>query len=288
MVTEIKPIREIPFLKDYVKAKPIYDGYSDDIKYQVWCNDKQYILKLSSLSLENEKKQELRNVKSIKKAAIAHAYQAGSVKDYSYIIYEYIPGVNGNIGIKTLTLDKQYEMGFKSGEILKAIHKVTSEVEKSQFKEKSLEKIKRIKESGIEIPFLDRLIEIFNSSCDSVLEKGVCLCHTDYHTGNMIVDGNTITAIDFNRSRFDSPFLDFKRLFSFSRAVSIPYCRGELDGYFGRKLTEEDFKDMLPFLAMDMIGFFLADKELSYCKSIYKMVLEDFNNFELNIPLWYY
>ncbi len=283
MVIEIKAIREIPFLTNYVKAKPLRSGYSDDIKYLVWCNDNKYLLKLGNKDTLLSKKNEYKNVRKIGKCKVAKPLSVGETSEYSYIIYPFIDGVEANIGVKKLTPVAQYQTGLISGSTLKVIHyPANSDI---SYKDHFLKKVNKIKEMEIEVPFLDKLITLFNTLIDDALEEEFVFCHGDYHTGNMIVSDDIYT-IDFNRSKIGPKYLDFKRLFSFSRAVSIPFCRGQLEGYFGRTIVEEDFKKMIPFLIMEILGFYICDVD-GTLKALVDMILEDFDNFNSLVPLWY-
>ena len=185
MVIAIRPIREIPFFKEYVKAKPINEGYSDDIKYIVWLHDKKYLLRLSNKNDLEKKKWEYKLLKSYKKINIPKVYACGVVDEYSYIIYDYIEGENAKIGIKKLTQDKQYEMGVLAGKMLCEFHKESSD-EKIDYKNRFEEKLELIKNKNIEIPYLERMCKLFYDYID-LDDSNPVYCHGDYHTANMIV-----------------------------------------------------------------------------------------------------
>lgn len=284
MVIAIRPIREIPFFKEYVKAKPINEGYSDDIKYIVWLHDKKYLLRLSSKDDLEKKKCEYKILKSYKKLNIPKVYACGEVDEYSYIIYDYIEGENANVGIKKLTQDKQYEMGVLAGKMLREFHKEAS-CEKIDYKHRFEEKLALIK--NIEVPCLERMCKLFYDFID-LDDSNPVYCHGDYHCSNMIVNKDLLYAIDFNRFKIASPYSDFRRLFTFSRTVSVPFCRGQLDGYFGRRLEENDFKKMLPYLIYELVSMMYWSADNKQLVELYKVVLDDFNNFTTIIPNWYY
>lgn len=286
MVIAIRPIREIPFFKEYVKAKPINEGYSDDIKYIVWLHDKKYLLRLSNKNDLEKKKWEYKLLKSYKKINIPKVYACGVVDEYSYIIYDYIEGENAKIGIKKLTQDKQYEMGVLAGKMLCEFHKESSD-EKIDYKNRFEEKLELIKNKNIEIPYLERMCKLFYDYID-LDDSNPVYCHGDYHTANMIVSKDLLYAIDFNRIKTASLYSDFRRMFTFSRTVSVPFCRGQLDGYFGRRLLEDDFKKMLPYLIYELISMLIWSVDNKQLIELFNVVLDDFNNFTTIIPNWYY
>lgn len=287
MVIEIKPIRDIPFFKNYVKAKPIFDGLSNDIKYIVWVDNKKYILKLSEKGLVERKREELKYNKLLKKINVPKCYGAGEVAEYSYIIYDYIDGEIASIGLKRLTLDEQYDRGVVAGKTLKGMHKETNGDLSIDIKASFNEIALKIKD--LDLPCYDKMISLFNQNIDMAINDGSYYCHGDYHTNNMIVN-YSIFPIDFEGLSIMPKYFDFRRMFTFSRSVSVNFCKGMLDGYFGNKLSDVEFKMMIPFLIYDLfLNISLQnDRGSKLYMELFKLVLEDFNNFETVIPNWYY
>lgn len=292
MVIAIKTIRKIPFLKDYVKAKPIFEGSSEDLKYIIWVNDKKYILKLSNIDLLQNKKEEYKYVKALKKIHSAKVHAVGSIDEYSYIIYDYIEGEKAYLGVKKQIPDQQYELGIQAGKILKALH--IKQITEASFnlEDKFLYTVDEVNKIKIEVPYLDKMVQIFNDYLKHIDLNEIVFCHGDFHPGNMIMNKD-IYVFDFNQYKLSSIYYDFRRMFTYTRALSIPFCKGQLDGYFGRPLTDIDFKKMIPFLIYDLLDGIinannLGKQELKNQINLIKMILDDFNNFETPIPNWYY
>ena len=71
---------------------------------------------------------------------------------------------------------------------------------------------------------------ILKTNVHLLKRKQVSLVHGDYHVGNMILSPEqTITIIDYDQLDWKAPIEDFYKLGVFSRNISIPFCRGQID-----------------------------------------------------------
>lgn len=79
---------------------------------------------------------------------------------------------------------------------------------------------------------------------------------------------------------------------SFSRGISIPFARGQIDGYFDGDLPDNFFPTLrlyIAFIAISSIPWAIPfdDREIKTMLDIAKCSNEDFNGFKSCIPVWY-
>ena len=91
---------------------------------------------------------------------------------------------------------------------------------------------------------------------------------------------------------FGDPWKEFNRLMTFSRKISIPFAKGQIDGYFTNEAPDLFFKVSALYTAYDLlfsiistIPFGEEDIKNTICFS--KMIFEDYNEFDSYVPNWY-
>ena len=103
---------------------------------------------------------------------------------------------------------------------------------------------------------------------------------------------NNIGVIDFNRWDYGDPYEDFYKMMLFSRELSIPFAKGQIDGYFGNEVPKDFFSILALYLA-DVILYSVVwaipfgEEEVNNMVKLAEMIFSDYNNFNSVVPKWY-
>jgi aminoglycoside phosphotransferase (APT) family kinase protein len=122
--------------------------------------------------------------------------------------------------------------------------------------------------------------------------------HDDYHPGNLIIQDKKLSGIiDFNRYDWGDPIHDFVKLGYFSRAVSIPFSAGQVDGYHGGSPPPEFWQRYSLYCAMTLVADVLWSAlyeeqggvagEMNRALQRDSMVIADHDQFTSAVPGWY-
>jgi aminoglycoside phosphotransferase (APT) family kinase protein len=154
-------------------------------------------------------------------------------------------------------------------------------------------KIMCYQQCGYTVPNEKKLIRFINDNVQYLKNRPQTLQHGDFHPGNLILTSErTIGVIDFNRTDYGDPWEEYVRLSAFSKSVSVPFARGQIEGYFDGYVPEMFFRLMALYSAMDAhfaitwaIPFGHQEIEATLLRS--QSTFEDYRGFETCIPAWY-
>ncbi|KAK5575986.1 hypothetical protein RB653_007122 [Dictyostelium firmibasis] len=236
-----------------------------------------------------------------------------------WILLTWIEGQDFNDSIFNESIEIQYQLGLNAGKILKRFHSLslplsTSIIINGDRLERRLGVIEKF-EKDINGKFRFENDQCIIDYCKLNLEKVVkinenlqnfklVLKHNDFHFGNMILikdnhnndnnDNNCkLGIIDFNRSQFGYGWHEFHKIQFFNVELSIPFCVGQIDGYFNNQLPPLDFwYSFTTFVAASCLGGIvwaesINDSQIESMKNRVKIILNHFDNFNLLIPKWY-
>lgn len=122
--------------------------------------------------------------------------------------------------------------------------------------------------------------------------RPVCLRHGDFHPGNMVLHGDKLGIIDFDRCDRGDPFDEFYKAEMFSRELSTDFVNGQLHAYFCGDPPKLFWKVLKLYLA-DVIMYSLVwalpfgEAEVEGMRSRAITVIDDFDSFRANVPSWY-
>jgi aminoglycoside phosphotransferase (APT) family kinase protein len=146
--------------------------------------------------------------------------------------------------------------------------------------------------SGYTISQGDRLKSFIKRNMGLLGSRPITFQHGDFHLGNMILTPEgELSVVDFNRWGYGDPWEEFDRLTYFSRGVSIPFSRGQIDGYFGEKKPQEFYTLLALYTAM--ITLFtvswadsFGEEEVKGSLQRAEMILADYSGFSSIYPAW--
>lgn len=292
---------DIPTYRNWKYIKKINQGFSSDLKYYIKTeNGEELFLRLSDISSYYRKKQEHEIISIITELGIPSLQEIDFGKCNNgknvYMIQTWINGRTLENALPTLSEDKQYNLGVEAGKLLKKIHSVKSEVIIDWYSvrlEEYSSNYEKYKQYCISYKYEQQINEYINKNIGLLKGLPVSLVHGDYHVGNMILcPDETITIIDFDRFSWKAPIEDFYKLAVFSRNISIPFCKGQVDGYTENNPSLEFWKiyclciAMTSFLSL-LWGKMRSEEMYLHRKKLCNILVEDHNCFENNIPKWY-
>jgi aminoglycoside phosphotransferase (APT) family kinase protein len=299
-------------LTGYTDTQRILKGFSFEEKYLLsGGGTKRYLVRIAINAdpdliqykqTEFELIRRLRNYSSF----IPEAYAFGISDDEKccFMILDYLEGTDGETALNKLSDADQYRVGVQAGEELKKMHKLPAPKGLPDWYEAIRAKYTRkiaafdnlgLKSSGIDREQLSRYI-LENISC--IRDTDITFLHGDYHPSNLVLhNGNLKGIIDFNRYRWGDPVHDFIRVAFFTRAVSIPFSVGQVEGYNGGYPSMEFWKKYSLYCALTLLPDLLwaydysvktrSPGEIKRAEKRVQMVYTDHEGFSTDIPRWY-
>ena len=150
----------------------------------------------------------------------------------------YIPGESAADAIPMLPESTQYEVGMDAGHELWALHQLKHPAgDFNWFKARVAKyesKVAQALEHGLTFRGQARIQRYIETNISLLRESEVRFQYDDYHLQNLIVrEGELQGVIDFNRCDWGDPVEDFYKVPWFTTAISIPFARGQIEGYLG-------------------------------------------------------
>ncbi|MGD8192205.1 aminoglycoside phosphotransferase family protein [Brevibacillus ginsengisoli] len=295
--------RLIPKLRAMKRMEPLDKGFSTDKKYLIELKDgTTYLLRTASLDQLNRKKEEFGVLQTLQQYEVrtSEPIEVGAWGELGlcYCLLSYIEGYEASERLPHYLDKEQYLIGVEAGRELKKMHCYEAPQTADSWYPRVIEKHKRYVAAyqtiGIHIPRADDVVRFVEENEAWLTNRPNRFQHDDFHLGNIIVkDRKYAGMIDVNRFDWGDPLHDFYKLALFSREVSVPFCLGQLNGYFGEEGIPENFWRLYSvYVAMSIFSAVvwsyrftpeLVDEMLGRVKQI----LEDHQYFEEVIPRWY-
>lgn len=252
----------------YTQVTKVAKGYSFDHKYLLeggYGGD--YLLRITPMTPMVElarKEEEYHLIEDAGRysSCVPRAYSFGVSRDESlcYMLLDYMHGRDGEEAIPGLSRDEQYRLGVDCGKELLNLHLMRAPRTIGPWQERYAAKYARkcaiFDEMRISTGRIDmEHLAVYIAENDRYLAcPEQSFLHDDYHPANLIVqDGRLHGIIDFNRHDWGDPLHDFVKLAYFSRAVSIPFAAGQIDGYTGGAVSAAFWKKYALYAAMTII-----------------------------------
>lgn len=281
----------------WLDVKPINAGWSNDKKFKVTTKNKQYLLRLSDISLYDQKRKQFELLKKVETLNInvPRPIEFGYLDDrYVYTLLSWIDGEDARENIHRFGQDEQYKMGIEAGQMMKKIHSIPIEHTFNWwdiYEKKVLRKIERIKNSKLKPKHLEVYIDYILNNIELVKERPVMLQHGDFHLGNMLIKDKHIALIDFDKISVADPIDEFKP-FVWNVFESPDFERGIIDGYFNHQVGEDFFKILALYAADSVISHVpwainIGEEEVKTAFKVAESVYEWYDGFKTYIPSWY-
>jgi len=297
----IQTIKELlPESHRYHSFDLIQKGWSFDYKFKLKdTNNQNYLLRVSDIKEYEHKKYEyeILNHPLLLNSNIIKPIEIGITLDkkYCYTLSKWIDGNDLEDSIEQYPEDIQYELGYKTGQLLHIIHSIEISTNKNCneiYQSKIDRKIKNAINCTIQLNKIERYIEYINQNRHLIENRPMSFQQGDFHIGNTII--NTIgemVLIDFNRHDIGDPWEEFNRI-PFSVRVSEAYASGSIDGYFEHNIPDTFFPLLALYIAVNQISSLpwalqFGDTEINFMKELSDQILDWYDDFNTTIPSWY-
>jgi serine/threonine-protein kinase len=289
----------LPGSETWASIEPVEKGWSKDRKYYaVSQSGEELLVRLSMAEEADDKKREISVMEQIAAVGVimSRPRYHGLNGDAFYAVYSWVRGESLEDALPTLSEAEQYALGIKAGRVLKTMHTVDAPADREPWGSRMRRKIgihqSRYDDSGIYIPGQEHAKAYIEANLHLLEGRPQVLQHGDFHPGNLILTpDHEIGVIDFNRWDYGDPWEEFYKAAYFSREVSIPFTRGQIEGYFDGPPPELFYRLLALYLA-DIILFSavwatqFGDKEVQGMKDRAQVILADYDNFTRFVPGW--
>ena len=292
---------DIEASKDWLSAEQIAKGWSSDRKFLIQTRSgERRLLRLSDIGQYDAKRKEYGIIGKYSRLGFAmSAPREFGVCDGGrqvYMLLDWVEGSDLEATLPGLAEKEQYLLGRRAGEILRKIHSVPldpADVPNQTKREKKLLQLSRYEASDLRIPNDAAAIRYVKENIDQIWRESPCYLHGDFHPGNLIYrrDG-AIGVIDFNRWEVGDPWEEFYKLESFGTEVSVPYCIGQIDAYFGDAIPAGFWRANAVYVAQASLFSIkwaerFGQRDIDGMVKRAKAALEHFEGFTRTVPTWY-
>ena len=278
---------------------PLLKGWSGDKKYVL--EDREgvrYLLRLSDPSLYEKKKKQFELLRNLGKLGLycSRPIEFGTADGGRvYTLLSYLPGVDGETAVSTMSDEEAYLIGAEAGRCLKKLHSADYPPQELTWWERYMQKMPRkiaaLETCGYGIPMQDKILRYYKERCEIMKDRPLVFCHGDYHLGNMIVKDGKIGIIDFDKNGVADPYDDLKP-FCWNVMVSEWFETGLINGYFDNDIPA-DFWPILKFYTAESLisqlpwSVRFGETEIKTALKVAENQMIWYGNFDRDIPTWY-
>ena len=292
---------DIPGSEGWRSAEPVNKGWSSDRKFRVETGaGETLLLRLSGAEKLEAKRKEYAIITKYAMLGFAMSRPVDfGLCDGGKAVYMLLTWVEGRdleAALPKLSEAEQYRLGRAAGDILRRIHGLPLDAEDlptATKRARKLAQLDRYEASQVRAPDDEPVIRFVRENIDRIWRQPPVYQHGDFHPGNLIyrADG-ALGVIDFNRWEVGDPWEEFYKLESFGREVSVPYCAGQIDAYFGDDVPEAFWETLAVYVAHAAL-FSIAWAEpfgpadVAAMTRRCRMAMEDYEGFARVVPKWY-
>ena len=291
---------QIPGCEAFAKIEPINKGTNDE-KYYIETNDgRQLLLRIADGSKYELKKNTHAMLGQISKLDITFSRPVKiGLCNNDKNVYQLLTWVNGDDAESVLPIStekEQYNLGLKSGRVLRQIHSVSApeetedwDIKFNRMLQKQLNEFNTKTELHFE--FEEIIVGYFKKNRDKLGVRPQSLNHGDYNPGNIIVMPNgEIGVIDFACS-YGDPCYDISQ--AGWHPTQFPYFySGLILGHCDGEPTIEYWKAYIHYWALYTFYALLCPQwvgldNLENGKRVVRDILDWSDNLSNPIPKWY-
>ena len=239
-------------------------GFSEERKYILWQDgERTYLLRISGIEKLLRRRREFELLHTLHGRGIRCSppleFGVDEPGQLCYTLLGYIPGESAADAIPELSASTQYKIGLDAGQELWAIHQLKHPEKGFDWFEarvaKYESKVAQARELGLTFRGQARIERYIETNISLLRESEVRFQHDDYHPANLIIrEGKLQGVIDFNRCDWGDPVEDFYKVPWFTTAISIPFARGQVEGYLGVALPDRFWERYNLLIALNLHG----------------------------------
>lgn len=281
------------------RCEPLLKGWSRDKKYRLFsAGGEKLLLRISDGELFDKKKKQFELLRKIDALRInaSKPVAFGSLDDGKvYTLLTWLDGEDAEKVLPEASSERAFELGMDAGKTMKKLHGVEVNTDGFSwwelYKNKIERKIRNFRENSIELPKKELVADFVLSHMRYAKDRPALFQHGDYHCGNMIVNGNGIGVIDFDKNGIADPYDEFK-CFCWNVYANPDFENGMINGYFNADVPDDFWHVLSLYAAESLLGHItwamrFGETEISTAKKVYHDTLEWFDDFNRIIPKWY-
>lgn len=289
--------------ENWLSVTPVTKGWSTDRKFLVNTKDgRKLLLRVASSDEYEAKKKEYSVIKMYSKLGFSMSmpveFGLSTDNENVYMLLNWVEGTALEDVLAGLPEREQYMLGRRAGEILRSIHSIPLTDEDIPVKTKRDKKLMQLglyEECSFRVSGDENAIQYVKDNIGIIWQVPPVYQHGDYHPGNLIyMENGDLGVIDFNRWEAGDPYEEFYKLESFGSELSIPYCIGQIDAYFGspEKIPDDFWKALAVYVAhASLYSIKWAEKfgreDVEGMTARCLAAMKDYDDFRTYIPRWY-
>ena len=294
-------MNDIPNYEHFTKVEQINKGWSGDKKYYVETDTgEKRLLRISDISEYERKKNEFDYMKRMAPSGLFMS----SPLDFGLCnggksVYQFLSWCEGEEAkevLMGLSKDEQYAYGKKAAEMVKRMETIESEpaslIWAENYRKRVEHYIQLYRNCGASFEGADIIIDYLLTRHTCIGSRPTALMHEDFQTDNMVIspDGE-LYVIDFQMCGQVDPWYVMMSA-GVSAWSSIPFARGQMDGYFGGDAPSDFWEKYSYYMTAETLYAFvvaqgLGDEEREESKFMFNGDVERIRNGGPCIPNWY-
>lgn len=292
-------LRGVPGVNSWRKLRPVFEGRSQDEKYEIFTQDGRHLLlRAADARLAEEKYAEFTSLQRFQALGfpMPRPIDFGLTGGRVYQLMSWVEGESLTREIIGMPDSEQYRLGQEAGRALAAMHSTPVEPLQRARADKELSRrmslLNRYRSCRARMAGDDEVLAFLEQRL-APPQRLACL-HGDFHIGNMVMTPEgKLGVIDFNRTMVGDRWQDFQMAQAFTTAYSLPFVNGQLHGYFGGDPPQpfwEAFAYHTAFGALALIEQAArhGPKEVRQMQLRYVYAMRDFRGFTpCEPPRWY-
>lgn len=293
---------DIPGLYNFEEITIIDKGLSDSQKYCIKTAQGNHIfLKVSDISQFNRKNTEYHMMERAFTLGIPTPKPLGfgvcGGGRKCYALSEWIEGKDAQTLLPTMSKERQYELGIKTGEILRKIHSLPAPQNAKPWHARFQRNVKNWidkyhDKTQVHGDIGETLLCYLQTHQNVLLSRPQTFIHGDYNAENIIVMNNAgVSVIDFNsyNAACGDPWRDLNNM-AWMPVIYPRFYTGQIHGYFGDEPPELFWNVFTYYLAYDALAALTDPYGLNGIEDgteIVHNILAWTQGFHGAVPSWY-
>ena len=296
-----KCFQDIPGYRQWKEIQAVDKGYSKDQKYHIITNEQEHLLLRCSL-IKNffQKEREYQFIRKVEETGITMtkpvSFGICNEGQWVYLLLTWVEGVDLEEVLGNFPVERQYELGRQAGNILRTIHQIPLNEDENPIETKIPKKLLQLEKYEHSLRRVENdegVVEYVKQNIQKIWREKPTYLHGDFHPGNLIYQSDgTIGVIDFNRWEIGDPYEEFYKLESFGVELSIPYCIGQIEGYFNDQVPEQFWETLAVYVAHSSLYSIewatqFDEEEILGMVQRYHASIKHFDHYKQIVPTWY-
>lgn len=287
--------------RQWKEIQAVDKGYSKDQKYHIITNEQEHLLLRCSL-IKNffQKEREYQFIRKVEETGITMtkpvSFGICNEGQWVYLLLTWVEGVDLEEVLGNFPVERQYELGRQAGNILRTIHQIPLNEDENPIETKIPKKLLQLEKYEHSLRRVENdegVVEYVKQNIQKIWREKPTYLHGDFHPGNLIYQSDgTIGVIDFNRWEIGDPYEEFYKLESFGVELSIPYCIGQIEGYFNDQVPEQFWETLAVYVAHSSLYSIewatqFDEEEILGMVQRYHASIKHFDHYKQIVPTWY-